>query len=136
MPWVVESNLQRFVKRDLFNCIDLLALRGTETLAIQVTSGDNHAARCNKILANEYLARIVEAGWIVEVWSYRKGANGRYSRRQERLRGKEGMFTWERLYGGQEAAKNGCAGGIGNELRSAEGCGDLSEDSSAGGSKR
>jgi hypothetical protein len=28
---------------------------------------------------------MLAAGWIVEVWSYRKGANGRYSLRIERI---------------------------------------------------
>jgi hypothetical protein len=80
---VVESRITAIIKRDLFNCIDILALRDGVTLAIQVTAGSSHANRATKVKENEYLPLMLAAGWRVEVWSYRKGANGRYSRRVE-----------------------------------------------------
>jgi hypothetical protein len=74
IPWVVESRISNFVKRDLYNCVDILAIKGTETLAVQVTAGSAHANRVAKVKANEYLALMLGAGWAVEVWSYRKSA--------------------------------------------------------------
>jgi hypothetical protein len=74
VPWVVERNITPIIKRDLFNVIDILALHtdGT-TLAVQVTSAPNHAARAGKVRESEHLPLMLGAGWIVEVWSY-KGA--------------------------------------------------------------
>jgi hypothetical protein len=83
-PWVVESTIRHF-KRDLFNCIDILAIRDGVTLAVQVTAGSAHANRATKVRNNEYLPLMLGAGWRVEVWSYRKAANGRYVRRVEHI---------------------------------------------------
>lgn len=74
VPWVVERNLTAIIKRDLFNCIDILALREGETLAVQVTSAPNHAARVHKVQESEYLPLMLNAGWGVEVWSYNGAA--------------------------------------------------------------
>jgi hypothetical protein len=84
--WVVEATIRQF-KRDLFNCIDVLAIAPGQTLAVQVTSGDNHAARATKVRANQYLDAMLAAGWIVEVWSYRKNVHGRIMGRRERILG-------------------------------------------------
>jgi hypothetical protein len=73
-PWTVERNITKFLKRDLFNCIDILGINAEGvTIALQVTSHSNHAARATKVRDSEYLALMVGAGWVVEVWSY-KGA--------------------------------------------------------------
>ena len=82
VPWVVETRITSFLKRDLFNCIDILALRGNETLAVQVTSGSNHADRMTKVRASEYLALMLGAGWQVEVWSYRVKGKAAILRRE------------------------------------------------------
>lgn len=82
-PWVVESRITNFVKRDLFNCIDILAIKGNETLAVQVTAGSAHAARLKKVQESEYLPLMLGAGWGVEVWSYRKSAAGKWVLRRE-----------------------------------------------------
>jgi hypothetical protein len=82
---VVEARITAFLKRDLFNCIDILAIKDGQTLAVQVTAGSAHANRATKVRENEYLPLMLGAGWIVQVWSYRKGANGRYSRRVEQI---------------------------------------------------
>ena len=87
IPWVVERLITRFIKRDLFNCIDILALKGTETLAIQVTAGSGHANRCKKVKDSEYLQLMQDAGWVVQVWSYRKNAAGRYIQRITQIDG-------------------------------------------------
>jgi predicted RecB family endonuclease len=83
-PWVVEATIRHF-KRDLFNCIDILAIRDGTTLAVQVTAGSAHANRATKVRSSEYLPLMLGAGWRVEVWSYRKAANGRYVRRVEQI---------------------------------------------------
>ena len=85
VSWVVEATIANKFKRDLFNCIDILALNGPVTLAIQVTSGSNHASRVNKILANEYLGAMLAANWEVEVWSYRKSTKDGWTLRTERI---------------------------------------------------
>jgi hypothetical protein len=87
IPWVVERLITRFIKRDLFNVIDILALKGTETLAIQVTAGSGHANRCKKVKDSEYLQLMQDAGWVVQVWSYRKNAAGRYIQRITEING-------------------------------------------------
>jgi len=82
VPWVVEATIAHF-KRDLFNCIDILALKDEQTLAIQVTSGANHAHRSKKVRESMYLGKMLQACWNVEVWSYSKTAAGTYKLRRE-----------------------------------------------------
>lgn len=60
------------VRHDLFGFIDVLALRGGETLAVQATSADNVAARVRKIAESEHVAAVREAGWSIRVWGWRK----------------------------------------------------------------
>lgn len=49
------------VRQDLFGFIDLLAIKGNETLAVQTTSGSNVAARFEKI-------RNTSAGHAAGLW--------------------------------------------------------------------
>ena len=61
-------------KNDLFGFIDVLAVLGGRTTAIQVTSGDHVAERFQKI-AGQYpdVARtLMGAGWSIEVHGWRK----------------------------------------------------------------
>jgi hypothetical protein len=59
------------VRQDLFGFIDLLAVRGNETLAVQTTSGSNVSARLEKIRATQAASlwlesptrKIVIHGW-------------------------------------------------------------------------
>ena len=85
-------------KRDLFGCIDVVALTGEMTLTpyndymvvmdgailgIQATSASNHAARVTKAKAEPRLKLWLEAGGRMEVWSWRKHAkkvDGKYWR--------------------------------------------------------
>lgn len=83
MPWrlpaglvdTVERRITRIVTRDLFGIIDLLAVREGVTLAVQVTTSSNVAARRKKLQASEALSRVLAAGWRVELhgWAKRKG---------------------------------------------------------------
>lgn len=69
-------------RKDLFNIVDLLAIREGETLAVQTTSGSNVSARVKKIADSDAIADIRAAGWSVHVHGWTKGANGRYSLRE------------------------------------------------------
>lgn len=67
------------IKRDLFGFIDLIAIREDETLAVQVTSKSNMAARVTKITEHDNLAMVRKAGWRIQVWGLRKEKDGTYS---------------------------------------------------------
>lgn len=77
--WVVE-HWDSFARkrRDLFGCIDILCLRGWETLAVQTTSASGVSARVKKIEANEHTKAMREADWAIHVhgWSKRKVKRG------------------------------------------------------------
>jgi hypothetical protein len=83
----------KYVTRDLFNCIDLVAVKpGVGVVGIQATSGANHAARVAKAKAEECLRVWIESGGRFEVVSFSaKCSDGRGSRkvitpRREELR--------------------------------------------------
>lgn len=65
-------------RKDLFGVIDMLCLKGSETLAVQTTSGSNVSARVKKIAESDAIADIRSAGWSVHVHGWRKNAKGRY----------------------------------------------------------
>jgi len=70
---VVEQRVPRvFITRDLFNCIDIVAIADHAILGIQATSGTNHAARRAKILAEPRALQWLQAGARFEVWSWSK----------------------------------------------------------------
>ena len=66
------------VRRDLWGFADVLALRGPEVLAVQVTSGSNVAARVKKITDSENLPAVRAANIGVIVHGWRKNAAGRW----------------------------------------------------------
>ena len=69
---VVERwNPHARVRQDLFGGIDILALRGAETLGVQCTT-TGVAERVRKLRALDTLATMLAAGWRVEVWGWRK----------------------------------------------------------------
>ncbi|MBK5942730.1 hypothetical protein [Halorhodospira halophila] len=70
-------------RRDLFGVVDVLALRGGETLAVQATSRSNVAARISKIRESDALPLIREAGWRIEVWGWARDSKGRWQVRVE-----------------------------------------------------
>lgn len=92
---VVEQTIPRtFIKRDLFGCIDIIAVAkplndAGGIIGIQVTSGSNHAARLAKAKAEPRIAAWLSAGAKFFVWSWAKqGARGerkRWMLREESL---------------------------------------------------
>ena len=69
-------------RKDLFNIVDLLAIREGETLAVQTTSGSNVSARVKKITESDAIADIRAAGWGFHVHGWKRGTNGRYTLRE------------------------------------------------------
>ena len=80
---VERRNPGVFKTHDLFGFIDVLAIRGAETLAVQTTSGGNVSARIKKIADSEHVGRVRDAGWMIHVHGWRKKANGRWDCRIE-----------------------------------------------------
>ena len=76
--WIVGAN----IKRDLFGIFDLLALRDTITLAVQVTDSSHVAAHRTKINSSPLLPRIQAAGWLIELHGWRKTDNRWQCRRE------------------------------------------------------
>jgi hypothetical protein len=64
------------IRQDLFGCIDILALRDGETLAVQTTS-TGVAARVRKIADNPNLPAMRAAGWSIVVHGWRKSTRTR-----------------------------------------------------------
>ena len=62
------------IRQDLFGIVDVLALRGKETLAVQCTSLDNVSSRVNKLSEHENTPRLREANWTIHVHGWKKGA--------------------------------------------------------------
>jgi hypothetical protein len=72
------------IRQDLFGFVDLVALRASETLAVQTTTADNLSARRRKILASPLLSRVLGAGWRIEIHGWRK-VKGRWAARREAI---------------------------------------------------
>lgn len=69
---VVEQTIPRvFIKRDLFGCIDIIALTPDGIVGIQATAGDgNHTKHLDKIYAEPRAKRWLESGAALEVWTF------------------------------------------------------------------
>lgn len=65
-------------RQDLWGFVDVIALRGTETLAIQATSATNVSSRVTKIADSPLVADVREAGWSIHVWGWAK-KSGRWT---------------------------------------------------------
>lgn len=95
---------------DLFNIGDIVALKGKETLLVQCTS-TGVAGRVAKVCAAPHLQAILEAGWSVQVWGWRKSArDGRYKLRRVQINS-DGVVELAE-YGsndGSEKSEIGCA---------------------------
>lgn len=77
---VVEKRLPRgFVTRDLFGCIDILAVKpGEPVLGVQATTRSNQAARYHKSIAVPELRPWLAAGCVFEIWGWAlAGARGK-----------------------------------------------------------
>jgi hypothetical protein len=66
--WIPGAN----IRKDLFGIVDVVALKGEDTLAVQATSSSNVSARVRKIADSEHIAAIREAGWMVHVYGWQK----------------------------------------------------------------
>jgi len=61
------------IRQDLFGFIDIIALKGSETLAVQTTANaNNQKARVRKILASPHYQAVKDAGWKIRVDGWRK----------------------------------------------------------------
>ena len=70
---VVERwNPHARIRQDLFGFVDILALCGCETIAVQSTSWGNVPARARKIAESEHLPAVREAGWRILIHGWRK----------------------------------------------------------------
>ncbi len=86
----ITEHWNSFVKRrfDLFGFIDIVALHPDYDglIAVQTTSGDNHAARRTKILSLPAARMWLERGaGMIYVISWRKSADGKWTHRTERI---------------------------------------------------
>ncbi len=60
------------IRQDLFGIVDILCIRGSDTIAVQATSGTNVSARVNKMKDSDALLSLQCAGWKVLVHGWRK----------------------------------------------------------------
>jgi len=66
--WITEHwNNWSKTRQDLFGFIDILALKGNETLAVQTTTAANLNARVKKISNHENVGYVRDAGWTIHV---------------------------------------------------------------------
>lgn len=76
---VVESyNAYTRRKKDLFGCIDIIAIGNGETVAIQVTSKSNMSARIKKIEASDALPEMLRSKWRILVHGWWRNKSNRY----------------------------------------------------------
>ena len=74
--WITEHwNSFARIRQDLFGFIDLIALRGDETLAVQTTSYSNVSARIKKIENHENIGPVRDAGWAISIHGWHKVGN-------------------------------------------------------------
>lgn len=62
------------IRQDLFGFIDILALHGCCTIAVQSTSWANVSSRAKKISESPLLPAVRAAGWKILVHGWRKNA--------------------------------------------------------------
>lgn len=70
-------NMYARIRQDMFGFCDILALAPHSALpphifAVQCTSGSNHSARVNKIIAEPRALAWIIAGGRIQVWSWKK----------------------------------------------------------------
>jgi len=80
--WVPGVN----IRRDLFGAFDLVAVHPDRhgVLGVQCTSGDHHASRRTKLLANPAVRTWLQAGNAAEVWSWQQ-VGGKWTCRREAI---------------------------------------------------
>ena len=60
------------VRHDLYGFIDVLAVKGPHTMAIQTTSAANVSSRIRKIADTPTIGAVREAGWTIRVHGWKK----------------------------------------------------------------
>jgi hypothetical protein len=84
---VVERwNQHARIRQDLFDFIDIVAIRGTDTLAVQATSTGNMGARLTKIKGLPAAREWVEGGRFLSIVGWKKY--------KKRVDGKQWRATW------------------------------------------
>ncbi|MBL8752256.1 MAG: hypothetical protein JNK15_03060 [Planctomycetes bacterium] len=82
--WIVDiaERQQGPITRDLFGCIDLVAVHPDKraVLFVQVTSRSNIASRIAKTLAQPTTRKLIQAGVLIEVWGWGDEAEPRIER--------------------------------------------------------
>lgn len=63
------------IRNDLFGFVDVLAIQGNETIAVQTTSYSNVSARIHKIEDSHALPFLRAAGWRILVHGWHKVDN-------------------------------------------------------------
>jgi hypothetical protein len=79
------------IRRDLFSCIDIVAVRTgiAGVLGVQATSASNVAARVNKARKLAALAVWLRAGNAFQVWGWSQGDDGRWCVRRVAIRAED-----------------------------------------------
>lgn len=73
---VVETwNPHVKIRHDLFGIIDVLAIRPGRTIAVQATSLGNVSSRVRKIVEHKNTDAVLDAGWELHVWAFKKVSN-------------------------------------------------------------
>lgn len=67
------------IRKDLFNFIDIVAIKGGETHGIQATSYSNIGARVKKIQGLATFPIVKAAGWHISVQAPKKDKSGRWT---------------------------------------------------------
>lgn len=89
-------NPHAHIRQDLFGIIDVLAIHGTDVIAVQTTSASHVAERISKMVEAEYtnpetgitalvLAALLKANIKVYVHGWKKQTNGRWQLREVEL---------------------------------------------------
>lgn len=63
------------IRQDLFQIIDVLAIKDGVTTGIQVTSKSNMSARAKKIADSDHIGNLREAGWVILIHGWYKEGN-------------------------------------------------------------
>ena len=77
---VVEKwNPHAKIRQDLFQIIDLLAIKEGETLGVQTTSRSNMSSRARKIAEHENTPMVRKAGWQIHIHGWARDTKGRWA---------------------------------------------------------
>ncbi len=79
MAGVVERFIHHIkIRKDLFDCIDIIAISPDEVLAVQTTSRANVSSRIKKIRELPHYLLLLHCPMRLIVHGWDKGANGRW----------------------------------------------------------